>query len=122
MLVIHLNSPKTVFSEFLQEAGAPAAGKAGKAGKKGGPPPRCRVLLRSRGGKASTKPVVTALMTILRKSPEEAKTIALRVRFEGAADCGSYPHEIAETIVGKVAGFAKSQGHPLSCAMEPVEG
>ncbi len=62
--------------------------------------------------------VVTVLMGIFQKSPEEATRIMLNVHKTGIGTCGVYTFEIAETKVGQVMDAAKRDNHPLQCTLE----
>jgi ATP-dependent Clp protease adaptor protein ClpS len=62
--------------------------------------------------------VVEVLKTFFSMSLERATQVMLQVHNEGAAVCGIYPKDIAETKVSQVSGFATQHGHPLRCCME----
>lgn len=64
--------------------------------------------------------VVSVLMGIFQKSPEEATQIMLNVHQTGIGTCGVYTYEIAETKVGQVMDAAKRGKHPLQCTLEKV--
>lgn len=49
---------------------------------------------------------------------EQATQVMLKVHQEGAAVCGIYPKDIAETKVHQVVDYAQQHGHPLQCRME----
>jgi len=63
--------------------------------------------------------VVEILEAVFRKSEAEAVRIMGAVHQVGVGIAGVYTHEIAETKLLTVEHLAKSQGHPLQCAMEP---
>ena len=63
--------------------------------------------------------VVEILESVFKKSELEAVRIMSAVHQVGVGVAGVYPHEIAETKLLTVEHLAKSQGHPLQCAMEP---
>ena len=63
--------------------------------------------------------VVEILESVFRKSELEAVRIMSNVHQVGVGIAGVYTHEIAETKLLTVEHLAKSQGHPLQCAMEP---
>ncbi|WP_041362345.1 ATP-dependent Clp protease adapter ClpS [Methylovorus sp. MP688] len=64
--------------------------------------------------------VVEVIQRFFNKSREQATQIMLKVHTEGAGICGVYPHDIAETKVNQVLGYAREYQHPLQCAMEEV--
>ena len=64
--------------------------------------------------------VVSILMAIFKKSPEEATQIMLNVHQTGIGTCGVYTFEIAETKVAQVMDAAKRAQHPLQCTLEKV--
>ena len=63
--------------------------------------------------------VVEVLETVFRKSELEAVQVMYAVHQVGVGIAGVYTHEIAETKLLTVEHLAKSEGHPLQCAMEP---
>ena len=63
--------------------------------------------------------VVDVLESVFKKSELEAVRIMSAVHQVGVGIAGVYTHEIAETKLLTVEHLAKSQGHPLQCAMEP---
>ena len=63
--------------------------------------------------------VVEILESVFKKSELEAVRIMSAVHQVGVGVAGVYTHEIAETKLLTVEHLAKSQGHPLQCAMEP---
>lgn len=64
--------------------------------------------------------VVETITRFFNKSREQAAQIMLKVHTEGAAVCGIYPQDIAETKMNQVLNFAKEHQHPLQCTIEPV--
>jgi len=62
--------------------------------------------------------VVSVLMSIFNKSPEEATRIMLNVHQSGMGTCGVYTFEVAETKVAQVMDAAKRNQHPLQCTLE----
>jgi ATP-dependent Clp protease adaptor protein ClpS len=62
--------------------------------------------------------VVDVIQRFFSKTREQATHIMLKVHTEGAGICGVYPHEIAETKVNQVLGYAREYQHPLQCTME----
>ena len=63
--------------------------------------------------------VVTVLEQIFRKSHEEAARIMLQVHEKGAALCGVFTRDVAETKVDQVIEYARINDYPLQCALEP---
>lgn len=63
--------------------------------------------------------VILILQKFFSKTGVEAQEIMLKVHHEGAATCGVYTYEIAETKAEKVAQYARDNGHPLMCTLEP---
>jgi ATP-dependent Clp protease adaptor protein ClpS len=80
-------------------------------------PRRYRVLLHN-DDYTTMEFVVEVLVTIFRKSLEEATAIMLAVHEQGLAVCGVYTEEIAETRISQVHGKAREAGFPLRCSME----
>lgn len=62
--------------------------------------------------------VVEVLQVFFSMSTEQALQTMLKVHNEGAAVCGLFPKDIAETKVQQVTGHATQHGHPLRCHME----
>ena len=62
--------------------------------------------------------VVSILMGIFKKTPEEATKIMLNVHQSGIGTCGVYTFEVAETKVAQVMDAAKRAQHPLQCTLE----
>jgi ATP-dependent Clp protease adaptor protein ClpS len=62
--------------------------------------------------------VVDVLVSIFRKTAEEAAAIMLAVHEKGRCSCGVYTEEMAETKVAQVRHKARQAGFPLRCSME----
>lgn len=62
--------------------------------------------------------VVSILIGIFKKSPEEATRVMLSVHQTGIGTCGVYTFEIAETKVAQVMDAARRNQHPLQCSLE----
>ena len=62
--------------------------------------------------------VVDILMTVFRKSQENATEIMLHVHHQGKGLCGVYTYEVAETKVDTVHELAEENGYPLRSVME----
>ena len=50
---------------------------------------------------------------------DQASQVMLTVHYEGKGTAGVYPRDIAETKANQVNNYARSQGHPLLCQIEP---
>jgi ATP-dependent Clp protease adaptor protein ClpS len=50
---------------------------------------------------------------------DQATQVMLTVHYEGKGVAGVYPRDIAETKANQVNNYARSQGHPLLCQIEP---
>jgi ATP-dependent Clp protease adaptor protein ClpS len=64
--------------------------------------------------------VVQVLETIFNKPLVEAIQIMLTIHNQGAALCGVYTAEVAETRVHNVHLVARKNGYPLRCSLEEV--
>ncbi len=62
--------------------------------------------------------VILVLKKFFHKTAEESERLMFKVHQEGAAVCGVYTYEVAESKVFKVNKFAREHGHPLKCTME----
>lgn len=62
--------------------------------------------------------VVIVLEQIFRKLHEEAVNIMMTVHNKGAAVCGVYTRDVAETKVDQVIEYARINEYPLQCVME----
>ena len=62
--------------------------------------------------------VVETIERFFNKSREQATQIMLKVHTEGAAICGIYPQDIAETKMNQVVSYARQSQHPLQCIVE----
>jgi len=62
--------------------------------------------------------VVDILMTVFRKSQENATEIMLHVHHQGKGLCGVFTYEVAETKVDTVHELAEENGYPLRSVME----
>jgi len=62
--------------------------------------------------------VVNVLEQIFRKAHEDAINIMLVVHNKGAATCGVYTRDVAETKVDQVIEYARINEYPLQCVME----
>jgi ATP-dependent Clp protease adaptor protein ClpS len=80
-------------------------------------PPQYRVLLLN-DDYTTFDFVVKVLVTIFKKSIEEAVKITSDVHHKGQGVCGIYNKQIAETKVALVEEISKSAGYPLKSMME----
>lgn len=62
--------------------------------------------------------VVLVLQKFFRMDEEQATQVMLHVHTRGVGVCGVYTKDIAETKVHQVNDYARSNQHPLLCAME----
>ncbi len=82
-------------------------------------PPRYRVLLHN-DNYTTMDFVVLVLMQVFHKSMPQATRIMLDVHYKGTGIVGTYPREVAETKVTRVAQMARDAQFPLLCMMEPA--
>ncbi|MCI5050033.1 MAG: ATP-dependent Clp protease adapter ClpS [Rickettsiales bacterium] len=62
--------------------------------------------------------VVNVLEQIFRKNHEDAIDIMMTVHTKGAATCGIYTRDVAETKIDQVVEYARINDYPLQCVME----
>ena len=62
--------------------------------------------------------VIEILISIFKKTQEEATDIMLKIHNNGSAVCGVYPYEIALTKVKQVEYNARKVGFPLKAIMQ----
>ena len=80
-------------------------------------PPNYKVLLHN--DDFTTKAfVVEVLVTIFKKSLEDATRLMWHVHKNGVGVCGVYPLEVAETKILKVTEMARENGFPLKLTLE----
>lgn len=65
--------------------------------------------------------VVHVLQKYFLKSRADAQSIMLEIHTRGYGICGIYTHEVAESKTEKTMKYAREQGHPLKCSIEPVD-
>lgn len=65
--------------------------------------------------------VVEVLQTFFNKSGEQATQIMLDVHNKGAAVCGIFTKDIAETKAAVVNDYSRECQYPLLCEVAPVE-
>ncbi len=81
-------------------------------------PPRLYKVILLNDDFTTMEFVVEVLKTFFSMSLERATQVMLQIHNEGAAVCGVYPKDIAETKISQVSAFATQHGHPLRCCME----
>ena len=64
--------------------------------------------------------VIEVLQRFFAVNSERAQQIMLQIHNDGAAVCGVYTRDVAETKVSLVTEFAQQHGHPLRCGMEEI--
>ena len=64
--------------------------------------------------------VVYLLKIFFTKKQNDASKIMLEVHNKGAATCGIYTREIAETKILKVINTSRKNGFPLICTLEKI--
>ena len=65
--------------------------------------------------------VIEVLQQYFALNLDQATQVMLTVHYEGKGEAGVYPRDIAETKANLVNNYARSQGHPLLCQIEPKE-
>lgn len=65
--------------------------------------------------------VIEILQQYFAMNLDQATQVMLTVHYEGKGVAGVYPRDIAETKANLVNNYARSQGHPLLCQIEPKE-
>ena len=63
--------------------------------------------------------VIEILQQYFALNLDQATQVMLTVHYEGKGIAGVYPRDIAETKANLVNNYARSQGHPLLCQIEP---
>lgn len=80
-------------------------------------PPMYRVLVLN-DDYTAMQFVVEILVSVFRKSVEDATRIMMNVHKEGVGICGIYTFGVAETKVDIVHNLAEENNYPLKCIME----
>ena len=65
--------------------------------------------------------VIYILQSFFNLNQEKATQVMLAVHQQGKGVCGIFTKEVAETKCSQVLNFAKENGHPLACDIEPVD-
>ena len=65
--------------------------------------------------------VIEILQQYFNLDLDRATQVMLTVHYEGKGIAGIYPRDIAETKSNQVNNYARSQGHPLLCQIEPQQ-
>ena len=62
--------------------------------------------------------VIYVVQKFFHRTHDDALSIAMQIHTTGAAVCGFYTKDVAETKVGIVNDFARKNQHPLKCTLE----
>ena len=65
--------------------------------------------------------VIEILQQYFALNLDQATQVMLTVHYEGKGIAGVYPRDIAETKANQVNNYARTQGHPLLCQIEPKD-
>mgnify|MGYP003483551049 FL=1 len=65
--------------------------------------------------------VIEVLQQYFALNLDQATQVMLTVHYEGKGVAGVYPRDIAETKANQVNNYARSQGYPLLCQIEPKD-
>ena len=65
--------------------------------------------------------VIEILQQYFAMNLDQATQVMLTVHYEGKGVAGVYPRDIAETKANQVNNYARPQGHPLLCQIEPKD-
>ena len=65
--------------------------------------------------------VIEILQQYFALNLDQATQVMLTVHYEGKGIAGVYPRGIAETKANQVNNYARSQGYPLLCQIEPKD-
>ena len=65
--------------------------------------------------------VIEILQQYFALNLDQATEVMLTVHYEGKGIAGVYPRDIAETKANQVNNYARSQGYPLLCQIEPKD-
>ena len=65
--------------------------------------------------------VIEILQQYFALNLDQATQVMLTVHYEGKGIAGVYPRDIAETKANQVNNYARSQGYPLLCQIEPKD-
>jgi ATP-dependent Clp protease adaptor protein ClpS len=65
--------------------------------------------------------VIQVLQQFFDKTQEVAEVIMFKVHINGEGVCGIYPHDIAQTKVSQVIGFARQNEQPLMCVIRELD-
>jgi ATP-dependent Clp protease adaptor protein ClpS len=84
-------------------------------------PPRKYKVLMHNDDYTTMEFVVLILQKYFNKTYPEAQAIMLEVHTRGFGVCGVFTYEVAESKVAKVIKYARENGHPLRCTIEPCE-
>jgi ATP-dependent Clp protease adaptor protein ClpS len=62
--------------------------------------------------------VVKILVMFFNLTTYKANIITLKIHNEGSAVVGTYPKDVAETLIYQVSNYSKQNNFPLKCIME----
>lgn len=85
-------------------------------------PPRKYMVIMHNDDYTTMEFVVHVLQKYFNKNSQEAHSIMLEVHTKGFGVCGIYTYEVAESKVAKVVQYARENGHPLKCTIDPCDG
>ena len=63
--------------------------------------------------------VVHVLELFFKMDRSQATQVMLEVHTSGKGTCGIFTYELAETKCAQVVNYARENGHPLICTVEP---
>lgn len=84
-------------------------------------PPRKYKVIMHNDDYTTMEFVILVLQKYFNKSSEEAHAIMMEVHMRGFGICGIFTYEVAESKVAKVIKYARENGHPLKCSIDPCE-
>jgi ATP-dependent Clp protease adaptor protein ClpS len=84
-------------------------------------PPRKYKVIMLNDDYTSMEFVIVILRKFFNKTPAESQTIMLEVHTKGFGICGIFTYEVAESKVAKVIKYARENGHPLKCTIDPCD-
>lgn len=91
-----------------------------KEGQKTQLPKKFKVLMHN-DDYTTMEFVILVLKKFFRKEQEEAERIMWKIHHEGYGICGVFIFEVAESKANQVIRYARDNGHPLKCTIEPEE-
>lgn len=82
-------------------------------------PPKMYKVIMHNDDYTTMEFVINVLQKFFNKSFPESQSIMLEVHTKGFGVCGVFTFEVAESKVAKVVKYARENGHPLKCTIEP---